>query len=576
MKQILRKTFLVLAAGIMSSGAWAGAPVDLGNGTSRLGAEDNSTAWWTDFTEFVEIAPNKTLTYTFVNYSSKANDFNNWAVQILAASNYEYLIMRADCYGITNGDWAANGKNTGSTGDHSWFTCNYDNYDREGTNFKDNLDGATVVMTIKRNGASLILIEDVTTADGTKKFRHYFEMDCPASTDENLKSRLTVDNAHLIINNTVPVVDSAPLKTATGTQIGRSDLATPWWTAFSDYYTIQGGQTAKLHFKNYSNKAKNQNNWVLVVTNNNDRGTTEYKEYFALRSDNFGWNGSMGDYWNTSNLTSNYVWDTYADEMDGADVVMTIARNGDDVTITAKQTAATDGTTVRTETYTFTESSANTFRVFLTVEGGMLDILSDEMGVSTTIGAKEWSTFSDANNKLDFSKADEGLTAYIITGQTDKVITKTAVTTAVPEKTGLLLNGEADKTYFIPLAASAMAPSGNLLKVGDGSDISMVGSHTYYVLTYEDGDAQFKKLTSAVAVPVGKAYLDFSTVIEARSIDIEGDGTTGINMVNGEGLKVNGSGVYDLSGRFIGQWSVVNGQLRPGLYIVNGKKVILK
>ena len=566
MKQILRKTFLVLLGGVMSTAAWAGDEVDLGNGTSRLGEEGNTTAWWTKFTDYVDIAPDKTLTYTFVNHSSKANLWNNWAVQICEKeSNYEYLIMRADCFGVTAGDWT--NKNTNIPG---WFLVNFDNYDRTNDDtFKNNLDGATVVMTIKRNGESLILIEDVTTTEN-KKFRHFFAMECPAAVEETLKARLTVDNAHIIINNTVPVVDSDPLQTATGTQVGRSDLATPWWTDYSPYYTVPGGQTAKLHFKNYTCKAGNALNWILIVANDNDRGADGYKEYFALRSDNFGWNGTMGEYWDASNLSSNYDWDTYRDEMNGADVVMTIARNGDDVTITAKQTAATDGTTVRTETYTFTESSANTFRVFLTVEGGMLDILSSEMGVSTTIGDKEWSTFSDANNQLDFSKADEGLTAYIITGQTDKVITKTAVTTAVPEKTGLLLNGEADKTYFIPLAASATAPSGNLLKVGDGSDISMVGSHTYYVLTYEDGDAQFKKLTAAVAVPVGKAYLDFPTVIEARSIDIEGDGTTGINMVNGEGLKVNGSEVYyDLQGRRV---------LYPkkGLYIVNGKKVILK
>ena len=168
------------------------------------------------------------------------------------------------------------------------------------------------------------------------------------------------------------------------------------------------------------------------------------------------------------------------------------------------------------------------------------------------------------------------MTAYQITDQTGKVITKSEVTSAVQKNTGLLLNGTAGTTYTIPVAASGTALSGNKLVAGTGSAISMASGHTYYVLTYEDGDAQFKKLTSAVAVPVGKAYLDFPTVIEARSIDIEGDGTTGINMVNGEGLKVNGSGVYDLSGRFIGQWSMVNGQLKPGLYIVNGKKVILK
>ena len=33
---------------------------------------------------------------------------------------------------------------------------------------------------------------------------------------------------------------------------------------------------------------------------------------------------------------------------------------------------------------------------------------------------------------------------------------------------------------------------------------------------------------------------------------------------------------YDLSGRRIGQWSMINGQLKPGLYIVNGKKIVIK
>ncbi len=94
----------------------------------------------------------------------------------------------------------------------------------------------------------------------------------------------------------------------------------------------------------------------------------------------------------------------------------------------------------------------------------------------------------------------------------------------------------------------------------------MTSGHTYYVLTYEDGDAQFKKLTSAVAVPAGKAYLDFAEAIEARSLDIDGDGTTAIkNMKVGTEDNI----YYDLQGRRV---------LYPkkGLYIVNGKKVIIK
>ncbi|MBQ8153689.1 MAG: hypothetical protein IJ069_08420 [Prevotella sp.] len=374
MMNYLRKTVLVFMTGLLcSTAAFAGDEVDLGDGTSRLGAEDNTTGWWSQFTDFVEIAPNKTLTYTFKNYSSKVYNWNNWAVNIVAESNYEYLIMRADCFGWSNGNFDAMNTGDADGNDNTWFTCNWNNYDWG--NFIANLDGATVVMTIKRNDASLILIEDVTTADGTKKFRHFFEMDVPASVDEILKARLTVDNAHLIINNEVPVVDSAPLSTATGTQVGRSDLATPWWTAFSDYYTVQPNETGKVHFKNYSCKVGNWNNWLLGVTSDADRGGDGYEEYVILRSDNWGW----GTKWNEANITNDYDWATFKDEMDGADVTIEVTREGGKVTVTATAIAATDGTTVRTETYTFTddEIANDNIRVFLTTEGGMLDILPD-------------------------------------------------------------------------------------------------------------------------------------------------------------------------------------------------------
>ena len=362
----LRKTVLVFMTGLLcSTAAFAGDEVDLGDGTSRLGAEDNTTAWWSQFTDFVEIAPNKTLTYTFKNYSSKAYNWNNWVVNIVAESGYEYLIMRADCYGWSEG----NGLNTD---DNTWFTCNWNNYNWD--NFLDNIDGATVVLTIKRMEASLVLITDVTTADGTKKFRHFFEMDTPASNEEILKARLTVDNAHLIINNEVPVVDTETIAVE-GTQVGRADLATLWWTAFSDYYTVQPNETEKVHFKNYSCKVNNWDNWLVGVTSDADRLDTAngYDEYVILRADYYGW----GSKYDAANLTSDYNWDAFMDEMDGADVTIEVAREGGKVTITAKTTAATDGTTVRTETYTFTDDAIaeKAIRFFVFTEGGMLDIL---------------------------------------------------------------------------------------------------------------------------------------------------------------------------------------------------------
>ncbi|MBQ8713859.1 MAG: hypothetical protein IJ552_01485 [Prevotella sp.] len=561
MRKLLCKTLFLLMGGLLcGTSAFAGDEVDLGNGTSRLGAEDNTTGWWTQFTDFVEIAPNKTLTYTFKNYSSKANNWNNWALEICEkVSGYEYLLMRADCFGLTNGEWEGRNTNDNSTG---WFLFNSNTYDWD--NFKENIDGATVVMTIKRKDAALILIEDVTTADGTKKFRHFFAMDCPMAVDETLKARLTVDNAHIIINNEVPVVDTEVL-TATGTQIGRADLATTWFTAFSDYYTIGKNQMAKFHFKNYSCKGAVFYNWLLFVTTDADRGGDGYKEYVALRADNYGW----GENYDVANLTSDYNWDTFMDEMDGADVTMTVKREGGTVTIVAKQIAATDGTTVRTETYTFTDDAIaeNNIRVFLSTEGGMIDLLSANVGIETTIGAKDWSTFSCADYGLDFANADEGLTAYAITGHDGKKITRTAVTGAVEKNTGLLLNGEAGKTYFIPVATTGSAVSKNLLVPGTGSAVTRATGKTYYVLTNEDGIANFKKLvTDDVVIPVGKAYLRFDEVVEAREIAIDGE-FTGINEIKASDMK--NAEWYDLQGR-----RVANPV--KGLYIVNGKKVILK
>ena len=61
---------------------------------------------------------------------------------------------------------------------------------------------------------------------------------------------------------------------------------------------------------------------------------------------------------------------------------------------------------------------------------------------------------------------------------------------------------------------------------------------------------------------------------KVRFFDPEEDDVTGVASVVNENDNEN---VYDLSGRRInGQWSMVNGQLPKGIYIVNGRKVFIK
>ena len=89
--------------------------------------------------------------------------------------------------------------------------------------------------------------------------------------------------------------------------------------------------------------------------------------------------------------------------------------------------------------------------------------------------------------------------------------------------------------------------------------------------------------TKSGELPAHKCYLKLkSSLFSApslslsRGLDLD-DETTNVS----EEVKVNSDKFatadwYDLSGRRIGQWSMINGQLKPGLYIVNGKKIVIK
>ncbi len=62
------------------------------------------------------------------------------------------------------------------------------------------------------------------------------------------------------------------------------------------------------------------------------------------------------------------------------------------------------------------------------------------------------------------------------------------------------------------------------------------------------------------------------------SLAIGFDETTGIKSLTLTPAPIGkgNDAIYNLQGRRIGQWSALNSQLRPGLYIINGKKVIIK
>ena len=59
------------------------------------------------------------------------------------------------------------------------------------------------------------------------------------------------------------------------TVVGSEDNSTGWWTAFSPYYSIPANSTLSLNFVNYSSQTNNWNNWLIVLTNDTERGAAD-------------------------------------------------------------------------------------------------------------------------------------------------------------------------------------------------------------------------------------------------------------------------------------------------------------
>lgn len=168
---------------------------------------------------------------------------------------------------------------------------------------------------------------------------------------------------------------------------------------------------------------------------------------------------------------------------------------------------------------------------------------------------------------LDFANVSpSGLTAYAATNAGASSVTMSPVET-VPSATPLLLAGTASTTYYVPVVESATAPETNYLVKGDGStDMSEVAGYNY--ILYSDG--LFYRCTSGT-IATTKAYLHLESAPSSHALDIifdedNGD-VTGIAEVSSK-KEFNGE-YFNLSGQKVQNPT-------KGLYIVNGRKVVIK
>ena len=180
--------------------------------------------------------------------------------------------------------------------------------------------------------------------------------------------------------------------------------------------------------------------------------------------------------------------------------------------------------------------------------------------------SKDMVTYS-SNNKLDFTET--GLTVYSAKVE-DGVAKLTEITEPkVTNKKGIILAGTAGQTYDVPFNTEGSTTINNneLFGVVEETAVAYSADSKYnYILQ----DGVFKKATGA-KLKAGKAYLsttyDVTTATGAARLNIVIDGeATGIKAI--ENQKAN-SQMFDLQGRRVAQPT-------KGLYIVNGKKILVK
>lgn len=182
---------------------------------------------------------------------------------------------------------------------------------------------------------------------------------------------------------------------------------------------------------------------------------------------------------------------------------------------------------------------------------------SDDATISATIPTSGYGSIASAY-ALDCANLPAGLTAYQVTSIAADKVTLTQVTEAVAAGTGLILKGTAG-SYNIPVAATGTDISAtNKLKAAV-TDTEIAADEAYILQT-----GQFHKVTAASTVPAGKAYL-LATGGGARSLNFTFDATA-IKAVEGE---IQNGEFYNVAGQRVAQPT-------KGLYIVNGKKIVVK
>ena len=183
----------------------------------------------------------------------------------------------------------------------------------------------------------------------------------------------------------------------------------------------------------------------------------------------------------------------------------------------------------------------------------------------------EEQTYATYYNPNEDMAVPMGMTAYIVTGISEDG-TKVTVSPVSYIKAGVAVLVEKGEIGEISETTDF---SGSKMAYSDPDTPAKPSATDKWYVIYNN---KFVKVTTGTEVSGGKCYLNLNGTSSSGTrsyYDIDGnDGTTGIREVKSEGVKGEkwaDSAWHDLQGR-----KFTTKPTKPGLYILNGKKVVIK
>lgn len=151
---------------------------------SVLGNEDNTSGWWSEHSAYINVPAGKSNSTTFVNYTSGANNWNNFCVVLTKIDGTEYAVVRADNYGWGDG----------------YGTCTPIGTQGEWGPWLADMDEARVTVTVTNVGDGTANIKAIMIGNSGKIYTQEYN-GISGIDGDNCYYHMTIDNCHLVFDS---------------------------------------------------------------------------------------------------------------------------------------------------------------------------------------------------------------------------------------------------------------------------------------------------------------------------------------------------------------------------------------